>query len=315
MSLAENELRNLYLGSSSTDDLEELETPDQFSDEIPVREHKKSAFRKVSVLAEEAEEDNEANAEDWEKTIQMRAREVSKMSVAEAGVLPVPGSPRVTIEQEEIVDDEPKVRFKSQVVLISHSDNEESILENPNKSRKELKKKDKKNKKTKKDEPKNVIKSPTNSKEFSSETRAKSILKRTVSPREKARIQLKHDEMQKAIAALRAGAVMTKFSQKGIPSKRYFKVSKDGTELKWKKPRGGFWTVCMTRFFALEISKCVNLIIVVVELAAVKLMIVGPRTQSFAGYDWKSKVPWNCFSLVADHRTVDIECHTQKDVC
>ncbi len=39
-----------------------------------------------------------------------------------------------------------------------------------------------------------------------------------------------------------------------------------------------------------------------------KLIIVGPRTQPFSKYDWKTGRPWNCFSLIADHRSVDIEC-------
>jgi hypothetical protein len=32
----------------------------------------------------------------------------------------------------------------------------------------------------------------------------------------------------------------------------------------------------------------------------------------FSNYDWKSARPWNCFSLVADHRSVDIECLTRE---
>eukprot|EP00475_Leptophrys_vorax_P028023 TRINITY_DN40245_c0_g1_i2.p1 TRINITY_DN40245_c0_g1~~TRINITY_DN40245_c0_g1_i2.p1 ORF type:complete len:507 (-),score=100.98 TRINITY_DN40245_c0_g1_i2:91-1611(-) len=115
----------------------------------------------------------------------------------------------------------------------------------------------------------------------------KSILKKLASPRTKVRVQKKEEEIMLTVKTLSVGSIMVKYSTKGVPSKRIFRVSDDGTELLWKKSRGFY-----TKF----------------ELATVKVMIVGPRTQPFAKYEWKTARPWNCFSLIAEHRTVDIEC-------
>lgn len=100
------------------------------------------------------------------------------------------------------------------------------------------------------------------------------------------------EEMQQHfISSLRKGDRMIKYDTKGKSTHRHFRITKDGTELKWSKFNG-----------VPKISK--------IELATVVQIVIGPRTQIFrtAQYDWKTQKPWNCFSLVTRERSLDIEC-------
>eukprot|EP00475_Leptophrys_vorax_P045618 TRINITY_DN953_c0_g2_i1.p1 TRINITY_DN953_c0_g2~~TRINITY_DN953_c0_g2_i1.p1 ORF type:complete len:312 (+),score=66.98 TRINITY_DN953_c0_g2_i1:68-1003(+) len=122
----------------------------------------------------------------------------------------------------------------------------------------------------------------------------KPILKSKIAPEQVAKLLQKEKKRTDAIEKVqqRSGSIMYKFNASGDRHKRYFYVSDDGTELQWKKHRIG--------------SKVSS-----IELASVRQLIIGPRTERFSKYDWISGRPWLCMSLVTDSRTVDIEC---KDV-
>ena len=41
----------------------------------------------------------------------------------------------------------------------------------------------------------------------------------------------------------------------------------------------------------------------------------GPFSERFKNYDRKNGTPWLCFSLHYPHRTIDIECSDDSQVC
>lgn len=47
-------------------------------------------------------------------------------------------------------------------------------------------------------------------------------------------------------------------------------------------------------------------------LADVRGIVFGPRTERFDDYDWLKSQPYNCFSIICDGRTLDIECKTRE---
>jgi len=124
----------------------------------------------------------------------------------------------------------------------------------------------------------------------------KPILKRKICLTETTRLLKKEQKRQDAVEKLkqRSGSVLYKYIAKGDKHKRLFYLSEDGTELQWKKhkiSRGASW----------------------IDLASVRQMIIGPRTERFRSFDWINGKPWLCFSLVTDSRTVDIECRNVEE--
>jgi hypothetical protein len=49
-----------------------------------------------------------------------------------------------------------------------------------------------------------------------------------------------------------------------------------------------------------------------VILADVRGIVFGPRTERFDSYDWLKWQPYNCFSIIMDGRTLDVECKTRE---
>lgn len=44
------------------------------------------------------------------------------------------------------------------------------------------------------------------------------------------------------------------------------------------------------------------------KLANILLLSYGPRTKTFAKYDWANEKPWLCFSLVTTKGAIDVQC-------
>jgi hypothetical protein len=98
---------------------------------------------------------------------------------------------------------------------------------------------------------------------------------------------------------LKKGDSMTKYYDGGATRKRHFYVSDDGSELRW----------CSTKFKGISRKIVKNSSLV---LAEVRGIVFGPRTERFSQYDWLKSHPYNCFSIICERRTLDIECKNRE---
>jgi len=98
---------------------------------------------------------------------------------------------------------------------------------------------------------------------------------------------------------------------RGKPQAKFFKLTKDRTELKWRSSSAA--GVYSRSEISLEETRIDDDL---VEMAAVMQVLVGPRSNVFklAGYSWKKDRPWNCFTLICMDRTIDIECPDRQIV-
>jgi|NOAtaT_7_FD_contig_31_651651_length_1296_multi_9_in_0_out_0_1 hypothetical protein len=123
----------------------------------------------------------------------------------------------------------------------------------------------------------------------------KSIIKK--SPRTSVEIELLQfkDVLTKHLTKILAeGAVLKKCYGGLRAEKRFFRVTPDGSELRYRKPSG-------------RTEK-------VLELASVSDIIFGPRTRRFEDYDCIGGKPYNCFSIVYPRGTLDIECSSREEL-
>lgn len=123
----------------------------------------------------------------------------------------------------------------------------------------------------------------------------KPIIKIPKSPMGRSVKAMKAKEIatEQAIAHLKEGIYVTKYTLKGIPKLRFIKVSSDGSQLMWKSKTAGFYTK--------------------IQLASAKLLVVGPRSRPFERYSWKKGRPWQCLTIHCVDRTVDLEFVTREE--
>lgn len=145
--------------------------------------------------------------------------------------------------------------------------------------------------------------SMTSSSTSSSSHSSRGIMKVRENRNEKEyqRFMKQQELISELLKQLRKGTNMIKHGSDGIPTKRFFFINQDGTELRWTHSSDH------SRVYQ---SKAIL-------LADVKSIVFGPRTPKFAKFDWINGKPYNCFSIIVENRertlTLDMECETRED--
>lgn len=101
-------------------------------------------------------------------------------------------------------------------------------------------------------------------------------------------------ERKRMVSVLMKPTQITQYIRGKAPTSSYLWTSSEGNELYISEAKN------FSRY-------------TVVHLSDVQYLVMGPRTDNFAGYDWFGKSPELCFSIVLPNcRTLDFECSSKQ---